>query len=131
MSESITECPKLYRKSVLPLPNYRFAVCLSSCSTYLRLILGHSVAEDREKNWIPELPHKVRGSRNPMIYIFFIKNRKRIKRIGIKAYKLVKIIQMSWELSRWRWWLPIFLSEHSSMGDMVIILDGNSENDRK
>ena len=39
-----TECPKIYRKSVLHLPEHRFALYLSRCSTDLRQILGHSVA---------------------------------------------------------------------------------------
>ena len=39
----ITECPKIYRKSVLNLLKYRFAVYLSRCSTDLRKIFGHPV----------------------------------------------------------------------------------------
>ena len=38
-----TECPKIYRKSVLHLLKYRFKVYLSRCSTDLRYILGRSV----------------------------------------------------------------------------------------
>ena len=39
----VTECTKIYRKSVLHLLKYRFAVYLSRCSTDLHYILGHSV----------------------------------------------------------------------------------------
>ena len=46
ISKSYTECPKIYRKSVLHLLKYRFVVYFSRRSTYLRKILGHSVVED-------------------------------------------------------------------------------------
>ena len=38
-----TECPKIYRKSVLNLLKYITNIYLSICSTDLRYILGHSV----------------------------------------------------------------------------------------
>ena len=40
---TVTECPKIYRTSVLHPLKYRFVVYLSRCSTELRYILGHSV----------------------------------------------------------------------------------------
>ena len=40
-----TECPKIYRKSVLQLLKYRSAIYLSDCSTNLQELLGHSVRE--------------------------------------------------------------------------------------
>ena len=39
-NQRITERPKIYRKSVLHLLNYKFAVNLSRCSTDLSYILG-------------------------------------------------------------------------------------------
>ena len=45
-----TKCPKMYRKSLLHLLKYRFAVYLSRCSTDLRLNFGtHSMCFQLEK----------------------------------------------------------------------------------
>ena len=40
---NVIECPKIYRKSVLHMLKYRFAVYLSRCSTDLRYIMRHLV----------------------------------------------------------------------------------------
>ena len=39
-----TECPKIYRKSILHILKYTTNLYLSRCNTILRKILGHSVA---------------------------------------------------------------------------------------
>ena len=47
--ERDTECPKSYRKSLLHLLEYKFSIYLSRCITDLRLILGHSVDGDSQR----------------------------------------------------------------------------------
>ena len=53
-----TECPKIYRKSVLPLPTYIFELYFSRCSTDLRLNFGKLGKVDKQlkKIYVLNLP---------------------------------------------------------------------------
>ena len=66
IQQAVHNCPRIYRKSVLHLLNYRFVVYLSRCSTNLWSILGHSVYCT---NW---LNGNYKKSSPERIYIFYI-----------------------------------------------------------